>query len=71
MSPEEIAKKLTKAQRADMLASKEGFFWTNDGRTQRGLERKGIVSNSFGGRSHWTPLGLAVRRILSESNHAG
>lgn len=59
-----LAASLTEAQRADILDSTEGFFWTADGRTLRGLERRGIVEHSFRCRARWTDLGLAVRTHL-------
>src|SRR5690242_4050173 len=65
-----IAKRLTTAQRADILDSSEDFFWTADGRTLRGLERKGLVEHGYRCRARWTPLGLEVRRILQSEKQS-
>jgi hypothetical protein len=79
MTPEEIAAKLTKAQRNVLRALPEGEFadWTNYSRhrsVRMGLnnsgctepERKGPVTLWF--RLRVTPLGLAVREVLERQS---
>lgn len=61
-----VVESLTEAQRRDILDSNDGFFWTADGRTLRGLERRGLVECSYRSRANWTPLGLECRSILLE-----
>ncbi len=74
MSPEEVAAKLTKAQREHLEASpyadSSGDRRTSNSLIRRGLcERKGTVPNRY--MPAWplpavspTPLGLAVRKLL-------
>jgi hypothetical protein len=65
----DIAAKLTEAQRKDILDSSEDFFWSADGRTTRGLLRKGLVEHQYCMRARWSPLGLRVRQYLREQTN--
>ena len=62
---ERIVASLTEAQKRDISESGDGFFWSADGRTARGLERKGLIGPD-GRKWYFTPLGLAVRARLEQ-----
>lgn len=71
--PAAIAARLSEAQRRDILGpDNSDNFWSADGRTVRGMERKNLIEKpGHTNLAEYTPLGLAVRAHLQGDQDNG
>jgi hypothetical protein len=70
MNHEQIAAALTEAQRRAILAC-DTVFWCDDWRTAEAILRKGLIERlDYKCCGDFTPLGLAVRKLIEESRDA-
>lgn len=78
MTPEEIVRKLTKAQREAIISARETLFgsdyiiplrnrWVT--KVMKNLQAIGLVERHLIGSVCLTPIGLEVRNLLLENTH--